>query len=116
MTEVKERFITLDMVPGVTGQPVEVRFNMIEDEDGDRFWGYGHVPRADFVTEVNRWLVHCGGDPEWLLSVDDGDYSFEHLWARFDDDGGERFTLVDDHGNDVLKEHAGVFPVTRLTP
>ena len=86
-------------------------FNMIEDESGDIFWGYGHRDGPEFIEEVNRWLVHaCGACvPDDLFALSQ---PVEHLYARMDDEDGERFTLVEINGlpgcdNDV-------FPVTRL--
>ncbi|WP_100514100.1 hypothetical protein [Mycobacteroides abscessus] len=49
-----------------------VRFNMIEDESGSIFWGYGHLEAHVFVAEVNRWMRHVGVDDDEL----------PNLWAR----------------------------------
>ncbi|GAS92670.1 hypothetical protein [Mycolicibacterium brisbanense] len=82
-------------------------FKMIEDESGGIFWGYGHRDRAEFVSEVNRWLIHVGADPKWILPVDDT--SVEHLLVTPEDPECERFRLVP-----IDSGAAVVFPVTRL--
>lgn len=84
----------------------KITFVVIEDEGGDLYWGYGHVPADEFTDEVNRWLVHTNAAtvPDDLIQVGT---PVQHLWAVLDDDG-ERFTLVDS------PEVAEAFPVTRL--
>jgi hypothetical protein len=86
-----------------------VSFDVIEDEDGERFWGHGHVDPEEFIAEVNKWLVHVGA----ITSPDDFLYAsthkVEHLWAKMTTE--ERFELTKDlHEED----DDGVFPVTRL--
>ena len=101
MTQTVENlFITRD---------VNKTFNMIEDENGDKFWGYGHRDGSEFSEEVNRWLIHACGvtHPDDLFAANT---TVEHLWARMDDECGEHFTLVT-----YPDPEAGVFPVTRLT-
>ena len=107
----EHHFKTLDKRPGPNGD-VDVTFDLIEDESGDVWWGYGHVDPGDFIDEVNRWLEHCGltGDDFFVRA----DHRVDHLWARYVCDDHERFELVKDYGNDLLKKHADVFPVTRL--
>jgi len=101
---IEDRFVT---------RLADKTLNMIEDESGDIFWGYGHREGPEFIEEVNRWLIHeCGVTvPDDLFALSQ---PVEHLWAQMDDEHGERFTLVNDYGNDTLKQAAGVFPVTRL--
>jgi hypothetical protein len=93
----------------------DMTLNMIEDERGDIFWGYGHREGPEFIDEVNRYLIHeCGVTvPDDLFAAST---PVEHLWAKFDADDEylEHFTLVNDYGNDTLKRAADVFPVTRL--
>jgi hypothetical protein len=85
-------------------------FDIIEDEQGDVWWGYGHQDAEKFTDEVNRWLIReCGiTDPDDLFPRSQ---AVEHLWAQFDpgDDNPERFKLVT-----YPDPEAGVFPVTRL--
>lgn len=84
-----------------------ITFDMIEDESGDIFWGYGHIPAAQFIPEVNRWLDHVGID-----SLDPADMNYvEHVWARFKEDNDERFDIIEELPKDAGD---GFFPVTRL--
>lgn len=94
---IEDRFVTQD---------IDKTFNMIEDENGEVFWGYGHRDGPEFIEEVNRWLIHACGviDPDDLFA---SSQQVEHLWARFNDD--ERFDLVDPIGTGP-----DVFQVTRL--
>jgi alkyl hydroperoxide reductase subunit AhpC len=80
-------------------------FNMIEDESGDVFWGYGHREADEFTAEVNRWFVYCGivTDPDDLIQVST---PVEHLHVRWNDEYRDRFTIME-NVNDA-------FPVTRL--
>lgn len=84
--------------------------NMIEDERGDIWWGYGHREPSEFTNEVNQWLIsECGAtDPDDLIAKSQ---PVEHLWAQLDgdDEHSERFKLVT-----YPDPEAGVFPVTRL--
>jgi hypothetical protein len=85
-------------------------FNMIEDESGDIWWGYGHQNDAEFTDEVNRWLIReCGvTHPDDLFAANK---PVEHLWARMNGDDDERFTLAEP----VMRQcDADLFPVTRL--
>jgi hypothetical protein len=91
-------------------------FQMIEDERGDIFWGYGHREGPEFIDEVNHWLIHVNAAmvPEDLIPLTQ---HVDHLWAKYDvesPDGSDHFKLVEDFGNDLLKKHADIFPVTRL--
>lgn len=105
----EHHFITHDKAPTPAGD-IDVTFNLIEDERGDIYWGYGHVAQSDFVVEVNRWLEHVGCDGGEIPDTTPVD----HLWAKYENDGDERFELVKDYGSEVLKKAADVFPVTRL--
>lgn len=80
-------------------------FNLIEDESGGVYWGYGHIPAAEFIAEVNRWLLHCGCDPNEPAPEST---PVDHLWAKYDNDDDERFLLVK---NPAPEDDA--FPVTR---
>lgn len=103
---IEHTFITTDMVPsGATGEPVQITFNVIEDESGDIFWGHGHVDPDAFVYEINRWLVHVGAItvPEDYLYA--STHKVEHFYAKITDE--ERFTLTESDDDEA-------FPVTRL--
>jgi hypothetical protein len=84
-------------------------FNVIEDESGGIFWGHGHREMNEFVTEVNRWLIHVGADPEWVFSPDDT--PVEHLWVAPVDDQWERWTVEEPFG---VNSNRWLVPVTRL--
>ncbi len=101
-------FVTHDST--YEGDPIS--FNIIEDEDGDVFWGYGHQRAEEFLGEINRWLVHVGlDDPEnELVSLAAHGRSVNHLWARMKDASDERFDLV----KSVYDRLDDCFPVTRL--
>lgn len=99
MTDTFEQtFITRD---------IDTTFNMIEDESGDVFWGYGHREGPEFIEEVNRWLIHACGviDPDDLFALSQ---PVEHFWAAMEEPDGERFKLV------PADSDPNVFPVTRL--
>lgn len=104
MTEdMSKLFVTHDST--YEGDPVS--FDMIEDEDGATFWGYGHRDQLSFLGEVNRWLRHCGVDADELVGdVDAGSVTHHH--ALLADDSDERFSIFD---ND---QDGHSFPVTRL--
>ena len=107
----EHHFVTVDKESTPSGD-VDRQFYLIGDENGDTWWGYGHVDPGDFIAEVNRWLKHCGlSGPDYEIGYG---HRVDHLWARYENDDEERFVLVKDHGNDVLEKHADVFPVTRL--
>lgn len=101
MSVVEDSFITRD---------IDKTFNMIEDESGDLFWGYGHRDGPEFIEEVNRWLIHaCGATvPDDLFPSSE---RVEHLWAKFDDQYREHFTLVEPT---CTEADAHIFAVTRL--
>lgn len=93
----------------ITREPHKT-FNMIEDESGDIFWGYGHRDGPEFIEEVNGWLIHAcvAIDPDDLFATST---KVEHLWARFVVGNDERFELV----RPAEVEFVGqAFPVTRL--
>lgn len=96
----EDNFITRDI--GAT-------FNMIEDESGDMFWGYGHRAGYEFIEEINRWLIHINAAtvPDDLIPLN---HRIDHFWASFDEPDGERFKLV------PACDDPNVFPVTRLLP
>jgi hypothetical protein len=108
MTELtyEHHFVTQDI--DSDGKPVV--FGMVEDEDGGTYWGYGHIDRAEFIAEINRWLSHCGLFEDELIAEDE---TVDHRWARFADDEryGERFELVAE-SESVIPPDA--FPVTRV--
>lgn len=85
-------------------------FSIIEDESGDIFWAHGHVPAAEFIGEINRWLTHTLDEDEVLRL----DLPIDHLWAKLDDEHSERFTLVDKPWLGTKEQADQVFPVTRL--
>lgn len=98
---IEDRFIT---------RLADRTLTMIEDEGGDTFWGYGHQDAPEFADQVNQYLIwECGAtDPDDLFAASQ---PIEHLWAKFDDPDGERFTLTTDLHED---DDDGIFPVTRL--
>lgn len=85
-------------------------FNLIEDEDGGTYWGYGHVEPQTFITEVNRWLTHCGLYNDDLAGPDT---KVDHLWARYSPDTGE-FHCVDKPWMGTKEAASDLFPVTRV--
>lgn len=101
MQTIEDLFVTCD---------IDQKFNMIEDESGDIWWGYGHRDATEFTNEVNRWLIHaCGATvPDDLFAVSQ---PVEHLWARMNPKYDERFDIVESTGTEA---DAAVFPVTRL--
>lgn len=80
-------------------------FRVLEDENGDVWWGYGHWNPGEFIDEVNRWLIHLGAltDPDDMFHPEI--HKIEHLWAKYRDE--EYFKLVDEPDSEA-------FPVTRL--
>ncbi len=84
--------------------------NMIEDEQGDIWWGFGHREASEFTNEVNQWLIsECGvTDPDDLFAASE---PVEHLWARMSEKYDDRFTVCEPTGRE---SDAGLFPVTRL--
>lgn len=103
-------FVTTDNDSNAPGKLVE--FKMIEDENGDVFWAYGHVDREEFIAEINRWLVHCGvGSFDQIAAAE---HKVDHLWAKYNDDNEERFKLVKDTGPMSTFLCVDAFPVTRL--
>lgn len=103
---IEKLFMTYDKASTPTGD-VDVKFNLIEDEDGSTWWGYGHVDPDEFIAELNRWLDHTMGEAEPDFELDT---RVDHLWARFTDEHLERFVIIDPTGPDG---DAGFFPVTR---
>lgn len=89
---------------------IDQTFNMIEDEQGDVWWGYGHRDGPEFTEEVNRWLIHACGvtHPDDLFAASQ---PVEHLWARFVVGDDERFELVREADAGSVEN---AFPVTRL--
>lgn len=81
-------------------------FNMIEDDSGDVFWGYGHREPDEFTGEINRWLIHVNAAtvPDDLIPLG---AKVDHLWAKYKDGNDEYFELVESS-----EPHA--FPVTRF--
>jgi hypothetical protein len=81
-------------------------FRVLEDEDGDVWWGYGHWNASEFIDEVNRWLHHvCYSGASHPDDLFPGSANVAHLWAKYQDE--EHFRLVD-------KPDDKAFPVTRL--
>lgn len=103
MTEAtyEHHFVTLDK----DGAGNTVTFKMIEDERGDIFWAYHHVPPRDFINEVNRYLANVDETIEPIEPMVDGP-AVKHLWARMTDE--ERFEVV------AWADDPEIFPVTRL--
>lgn len=107
---VEERFVTRDR----DSRGEEVVFNMFEDEDGCKFWGYGHQDPQEFLAEVHRWVDHCDLTEDQQVEKFDWAGSVEHLWARFTDD--ERFKIEDRPWLKTKEEvnSLELFPVTRM--
>jgi len=110
MGNIEDNFVTLDQDKDGN----RVTFNLIEDESGDTYWGYGHVDPRTFIAELNRWIVHTLGEGEEIWSDPDelakAGTSVDHLWARYREDG-EVFELVEPT---MTEADASNFPVTRV--
>lgn len=64
-------------------------FTVMEDEDGERYYAYGHVPEDQMQAEVTRYLNHM---------IPSGDFDdiatgtvVRHTYAKFVDHDAERF-------------------------
>lgn len=81
-------------------------FTVMEDEDGERYFAYGHVPEAQMHAEVTRYLNHMipSGD------FDEVGEPAVHLYAKYVDIYGERFSW---DGVTVETQHA--FPITLVS-
>ena len=66
------------------GTPIQV-FDLFEDEDGDRLYGYGHISEEDFLAEASRYLDHFVGEHDEVKGP------VIHVYARFHDETAERF-------------------------
>ena len=92
-----------------------VTFGVVEDESGGTYWAFGHVDPAQFIAEVNRWLVHTVGEDEQVYSDPEqlarAGPHVDWLHARMNGPDDERFTLGLPVGRD---SDADLFPVTRL--
>lgn len=77
-------------------------FFVTEDENGDRYYAYGHVPEADMKAEVTRYLQHM---------IPSGDYEicgwFKQLHAKFTNHHAEQFSW-----DGVTEETPHAFPLT----
>lgn len=81
-------------------------FAIMEDEEGERYYAYGHVPESEFHAELARYVRYQIGD-------DSEDYpsgAVEHLWAKYTDIYGERFSWTG-----VTEETQHAFPLTVFT-
>lgn len=82
-------------------------FAVMEDEDGERYYAYGHVPEDEFYAEVTRYLRHM---------IPSGDFDepisgwFAHVYAKFTDLDAERFSW-----DGVTAETLHAFPMTVLS-
>lgn len=104
---IEKLFMTYDKMSTPTGD-IDVTFDLIEDESGDTWWGYGHVDPERFIAELNRWLDHTMGEAAQDFELD---AKVDHLWAKLDDKYGEHFSLVEPT---CTEADAHIFPVTRL--
>lgn len=78
-------------------------FTVMEDENGDMYFAYGHVPETEMIAEVNRYLRHTiPGD-----DFEAGAGWTQHVWAKFLDHYAERFSW---EGATAETPHA--FPLT----
>ncbi|AEK09523.1 hypothetical protein LITTLEE_143 [Mycobacterium phage LittleE] len=85
---------------------LDQRFFVMEDEDGDRYYAFGHVSEQEMYAEVNRYLRHMipSGD------FDDAEWGgLQHVYAKFVDRDGERFSLG------AAPEDPHAFPMTVAT-
>lgn len=63
-------------------------FTVMEDEEGSRFYAYGHVDQVVMLAEVTRYCDHmCGGDVDNPVSG-----WVHHVYAKFVDTEAERFS------------------------
>lgn len=78
-------------------------FTVLEDEDGERFYSYGHIPAAEMIAEVTRYLQHK------IPSGDFDEISSEamHVHARFVDQRTQRWNWEEN-----TAETPGAFPLT----
>lgn len=81
-------------------------FTVMEDEDGDRYYAYGHVPEGQMQAEVTRYLNHMipSGD------FDPVEEPAVHLYAKFTDLHAERFNWAG-----VTSETPHAFPLTLVS-
>lgn len=80
------------------------KFFLMEDENGDAYFSYGHVEPAAFIAELRRYLIHAIGEDGFdELYVED----VTHTYARFIDKYAEQFTW-----DGVTANTAHAFPLT----
>jgi len=80
------------------------KFFIMEEENGDGCFAYGHIDPVEFIAEVCRYLVHTIGEDGFdELYVED----VRHTYARFIDKYAEQFTW-----DGVTAETAHAFPLT----
>ncbi|MDH6199206.1 hypothetical protein M2272_005874 [Mycobacterium frederiksbergense] len=88
--------ITIDQINWPVAEPGDFDtrtgaqvFTVMEDEDGERYYAYGHVPEEQMLAEVTRYLNHMipSGDFD---DIADGT-GVGHVYAKFIDHDAERF-------------------------
>ena len=85
-------------------QDGDEKFSLMEDEDGDGYFSYGHVEPSAFIAELRRYLIHTiGQDGFDELYVED----VTHVYAKFLDFHAERFSW-----DGATAETAHAFPLT----
>lgn len=81
-------------------------FPFIEDEDGSRYFGFGHIDKEKFTKGVERYIRHMSGE-SLLEAGEEMNLWVDHLHAKFTDDQAERFTWLN-----VGPETPGAWPIT----
>lgn len=79
---------------------------VMDDEDGDRWWVRGHLDRHDAITAIKGFLEQVG-EPADIAELDfDNPFLVSHIW--FYDDGTDN----DDSYKVCESGHAGAEPWT----
>jgi hypothetical protein len=83
-----------------------VHFTVMEDEDGETYFAYGHVPEPQMHAEVTRYLNHM---------IPSGDFDeigepARHVYAKYVDTYAERFSW-----DGVTSETPHAFPMTLVS-
>lgn len=102
--------LTVDQLNWPVAEPADFHtkdggelFAVMEDEEGERYYAYGHVPESEFHAELARYVRHMQlGEFEPYPSG-----AVEHVWAKYADIYGERFNWA---GCTEETQHA--FPLT----
>lgn len=76
-------------------------FAVMEDEDGERYYAYGHVPEDEMLAEVTRYLNHMYSSSDF----DEITGPVQHVYAKYVDHYAEKFSWCNG-------ESPGSFPLT----